>query len=83
MHPMYIRYVAATYRLRKAERWEEAHRIRRQMQQLPSLDPTDPDYRRIRYLRYADDGSSDWMDHEKKLRKSSNGLGYSCATRSN
>ena len=25
------------------------------MQQLPSLDPTDPNYRRMRYLRYADD----------------------------
>jgi len=25
------------------------------MQQLPSLDPTDPDYRRLHYLRYADD----------------------------
>jgi hypothetical protein len=25
------------------------------MQQLPSLDPTDPGYRRLRYLRYADD----------------------------
>jgi hypothetical protein len=25
------------------------------MQRLPSLDPTDPGYRRMRYLRYADD----------------------------
>lgn len=41
--------------LRKAGRREEAEQLRRQMQQLPSLDPTDPDYRRIRYLRYADD----------------------------
>ena len=25
------------------------------MQQLPSRDPHDPDYRRLRYVRYADD----------------------------
>ena len=29
--------------------------LRRQMQQLPSRDPSDPDYRRLRYVRYADD----------------------------
>ncbi len=34
---------------------QEAELLRHQMQQLPSLDPVDPDYRRIRFLRYADD----------------------------
>ncbi len=29
--------------------------LRRQMQQLPSGDPLDPGYRRLRYVRYADD----------------------------
>ena len=29
--------------------------LRKQMQQLPSRDPHDPDYRRLRYVRYADD----------------------------
>ncbi len=42
-------------RLRKLGHWEEVQSLRRQMQQLPSLDPTDPDYRRLHYLRYADD----------------------------
>lgn len=42
-------------RLRKLGQGEEVQHLRRQMQQLPSLDPTDPDYRRIHYLRYADD----------------------------
>lgn len=28
---------------------------RRQMQRLPSLRPNDPDFRRVRYVRYADD----------------------------
>ena len=29
--------------------------MRRQLQQLPSRDPDDPDYRRLHYIRYADD----------------------------
>ena len=32
-----------------------AAELRKQMQQLPSRDPHDPDYRRLRYVRYADD----------------------------
>lgn len=32
-----------------------AKQLRKQAQQLPSLDPYDPNYRRLRYLRYADD----------------------------
>jgi len=33
----------------------EATQLRKQMQRLPSLDPQDPGYRRLRYTRYADD----------------------------
>ena len=33
----------------------EAAQLRKQMQQLPSRDPQDPGYRRLRYVRYADD----------------------------
>ena len=32
-----------------------AAELRKQMKQLPSRDPHDPDYRRLRYVRYADD----------------------------
>ena len=32
-----------------------AAQLRKQMQQLPSYDPQDPDYRRLRYVRYGDD----------------------------
>ena len=32
-----------------------ADQLRKEMQQLPSSDPFDPDYRRLRYVRYADD----------------------------
>jgi group II intron reverse transcriptase/maturase len=45
----------ASKKLRLAGCLTEARRMRRQMQALPSLDPQDPDYRRLRYGRYADD----------------------------
>jgi group II intron reverse transcriptase/maturase len=34
---------------------EAAQRVRRQAQQLPSYDQEDPNYRRLRFCRYADD----------------------------
>jgi group II intron reverse transcriptase/maturase len=33
----------------------ELHRLTLRRRQLPSQDPADPDYRRLRYVRYADD----------------------------
>ena len=42
-------------RQRKLGNHTQAKHLRRQMQQLPSRDPYDPDYRRLRYVRYADD----------------------------
>lgn len=42
-------YLARTGKL------QAALALRRQMQQLPSIVPDDPDYRRLRYCRYADD----------------------------
>jgi len=36
-------------------KWAEAHQLLRQMQLLPSREPKDPNYRRLRYIRYADD----------------------------
>lgn len=44
----------ATY-LTKKGRKEEAQQVRKQAQKLPSQVPDDPDYRRLRYCRYADD----------------------------
>ena len=40
---------------RRVGRYEEAEALRQQYQALPSIDPSDPDYRRLRYVRYADD----------------------------
>lgn len=54
-NPHYIRLQHTAIRLRKAGRYQEAKELRRQMQRLPSHDTADPDYRRLRYCRYADD----------------------------
>ncbi len=54
-NPAYERLQGRRYRLEKQGRHEEALALLWQMQQLPSLDPDDPNYRRLRYIRYADD----------------------------
>jgi hypothetical protein len=35
--------------------WAAGRQLRQQMKTLPSRDPNDPGYRRLRYCRYADD----------------------------
>ncbi|ANZ13358.1 reverse transcriptase domain-containing protein [Streptomyces noursei] len=42
---------------RAGQRGDKAavHALRQQLRRLPSADPDDPDYRRLRYVRYADD----------------------------
>ena len=40
---------------RRHEQYAEAEALRQRYQRLPSQDPNDPDYRRLRYIRYADD----------------------------
>ena len=44
----------AAYLRRKGQK-EEAQKLKHQAQKLPSKDPYDPDYRRLKYCRYADD----------------------------
>jgi len=51
----WVRLQRHTHRLERAGFRDQARLLRRQMQQLPSQDPVDPDYRRLRYIRYADD----------------------------
>src|SRR5436305_2560016 len=41
--------------LRKGGKTKEAMKLRKVAQQMPSVDLTDPEYRRIKYVRYADD----------------------------
>jgi group II intron reverse transcriptase/maturase len=54
-NPSYQCLQQARQALRKAGHHHQARLLHRQMQQVPSLHPTDPDYRRLRYIRYADD----------------------------
>jgi group II intron reverse transcriptase/maturase len=51
----YMRLLEKAHRRKKAGKRVEAAALRRELQRLPSLDPTDPSYRRLRYIRYADD----------------------------
>ncbi len=51
----YTRLLNQAARQRKRGNHAEALQLRKQMQQLPSGDPHDPGYRRLRYVRYADD----------------------------
>jgi group II intron reverse transcriptase/maturase len=51
----YMRVHKAAWKLEKRGQREEARQLRRQLQQLPSHDPNDPGFRRLHYIRYADD----------------------------
>ena len=51
----YTRLANQATRQRQRGNHRAALQLRKQMQQLPSVDPQDPGYRRLRYVRYADD----------------------------
>jgi group II intron reverse transcriptase/maturase len=54
-NPAYLRLKDKARSLRKQGRYEEACRVRQEMQAMPSRDTHDSGYRRLRYIRYADD----------------------------
>jgi len=56
INPPWERLRRASKTLRLAGLPQAARRRRRHRQTVPSLDPHDPTYRRLRYVRYADDG---------------------------
>ena len=51
----YHRHSCNYLNARKRGDWEKAKALRRKMQSMPSQDPHDPNFRRLRYVRYADD----------------------------
>src|SRR5437660_2380465 len=51
----YTRSNARVQKLRRIGQRKEAMALRKQIRTLPTHDPNDPDYRRLRYVRYADD----------------------------
>jgi group II intron reverse transcriptase/maturase len=54
-NPAYRQLDSLLRRARRRGDRAEARRLARQMRTLPSTDPMDPGYRRLRYVRYADD----------------------------
>jgi len=53
-HPEYKSIELKIYRRRKAGRLDEVRQLAKLQSQLPSHDPSDPDYRRLRYVRYVE-----------------------------
>jgi len=68
----YDNLLRQSYRLRTQGRKEEAAKARKAAQKLPSVETNDPDYRRLKYVRYADDwllgltGSREEAEHLKE-----------------
>src|SRR5271165_6086200 len=54
-NPAYQRIASAIERARKHGDREKVRELSKRQRLLPSLDPEDPGYRRLRYVRYADD----------------------------
>jgi group II intron reverse transcriptase/maturase len=54
-NPAYVRIKNAAWRARHRGDHAAARALRKQLRRLPALDPQDPGYRRLRYVRYADD----------------------------
>ncbi|MBN2012423.1 hypothetical protein JW960_24050 [candidate division KSB1 bacterium] len=51
----YINLASREQRARKRGDWKEAKRLRKQYTTLPSRLPNDPNFKRLMYVRYADD----------------------------
>src|SRR5947207_3424552 len=54
-HPVYTKVQGRLAYARGRGNRDDARRLRQELRRLPSKDPCDPDYRRLRYSRYADD----------------------------
>src|SRR6266568_2321394 len=54
-NPAYFKVFKAITRARAQGDHAQARELRKQLRTLPSGNPADPGYRRLRYLRYADD----------------------------
>jgi len=54
-HPIWNELSHKSRRLRKNGNLKRAEEIRKEMQKYPSVLTDDPEYRRLRYVRYADD----------------------------
>ncbi len=51
----YVALTIAAWQARQAGDWKTAQRLKQQYQRMPSRDPNAPNFRRLKYCRYADD----------------------------
>jgi hypothetical protein len=71
-NPEYQRVAKAAERARTRGNLAAARVLRKQQLSLPSKDPRDPNYRRLRYIRYADDhllGFTGPLTEAKEIRQ--------------
>ena len=54
-NPKYQRLNRSSHQYRREGNVQKAEELKKQAQHLPSVDVTDPNYRRLKYVRYADD----------------------------
>jgi group II intron reverse transcriptase/maturase len=54
-NPAYDKVKVLVPKAKRKGDWKQMHVLKKQMQTMPSRDPNDPDYRRLWYVRYADD----------------------------
>jgi hypothetical protein len=54
-NPVYHRIQNRVVSLKKQGAYAQAHDLKRQLRALPARDPNDPHFRRLNYVRYADD----------------------------
>jgi len=55
LNPEYRKLAWQIGKARQQGRADDARSLKAEMQKLPAVSPTEPDYRRLRYIRYADD----------------------------
>ena len=66
--PYYALMKKASKKRKKGE-LEEASKLTKQAQQLPTVDPNDPNYRRLYYIRYADDTLFGFAGPKKEIEE--------------
>ncbi len=62
----YLKVLSARARARKCGDRVKARELLSQLHRLPSKDPRDPGYRRLRYVRYADDALLGFNGHKSE-----------------
>jgi group II intron reverse transcriptase/maturase len=55
MYPLYNRMNVRAWEMERTGKRAEARILRKHLMTLPTVDPNDPGFRRLRYIRYADD----------------------------